>query len=96
MTETIPPRTYKRTELEAFDLLPIPIWVFDVEKTAMWWANKAALVVWAADGREELLERDFRSDMSECVRQRCEHSLRRCRMGEVYTEQVSRVDLKLL
>lgn len=55
---------YSREDLGMFNMLRSPVWVFDIEKIAMYWANTAALRVWNADSLEELLERDFASDMS--------------------------------
>jgi hypothetical protein len=50
--------------LEAYDLLGSPIWVFDIENKAMWWANEAACYLWSATDRESLTQHDFASDMS--------------------------------
>ena len=50
--------------MEAYDLLGSPIWVFDIENKAMWWANEAACYLWSASDSESLTQRDFASDMS--------------------------------
>lgn len=55
---------YTRDDLEMFNVLRSPVWVFDIDKKAMYWANTAALHVWNAASLEELLMRDFASDMS--------------------------------
>ena len=39
-------QTYSRDDLHPFNLLERPVWVFDVEKRAMWWANTAAVKLW--------------------------------------------------
>jgi len=56
-------------ELERFDLLATPVWIFDVDRHAMWWANAAALEFWQAASIEDLRRRDFGSD-SASVRMR--------------------------
>jgi hypothetical protein len=57
-------RLYSKDHLEAYDLLDSPIWVFDIENKAMWWANEAACYLWSAVTSESLTQRDFASDMS--------------------------------
>ena len=59
---------YKRSDLHCMNLLLHPVWVFDVDHKAMYWANTAALEdVWNAATLDELLLRDFASDMSEAA-----------------------------
>jgi signal transduction histidine kinase/ActR/RegA family two-component response regulator len=67
-------RNYSREDLEPFDLLDHPVWVFDIAKKSMWWTNQAALTVWNADSREQLLARDF-TDMSEASERRLQENL---------------------
>ena len=57
-------RLYSKEGMEAYDLLGSPIWVFDIENKAMWWANEAACYLWSASDSESLTQRDFASDMS--------------------------------
>lgn len=48
------------------NMLRHPVWVFDIDSMSMYWANAAAITtVWNAASLEELLLRDFISDMSE-------------------------------
>ena len=57
---------YTRSDLHCMNMLLHPIWVFDIDNKAMFWANNAALEhVWNAATLDELLQRDFASDMSE-------------------------------
>jgi signal transduction histidine kinase/CheY-like chemotaxis protein len=59
---------YTRSDLHCMNLLLHPVWVFDVDHKAMYWANTAALTdVWNASTLDELLQRDFASDMSEAA-----------------------------
>ncbi|HSF93680.1 MAG TPA: PAS-domain containing protein, partial [Thermohalobaculum sp.] len=56
-------------DLAGYELLATPIWVFDADRHAMWWGNRAALDFWGADSTEDLRARDFSSD-SLVVRER--------------------------
>lgn len=83
-----PPRCYTRNDLELFNVLKHPVWVFDIERKAMWWANEAALVLWNADSLQNLLERDFAHDMSDATSKRLTECLRRYEKGETLSETV--------
>ena len=56
-------------DLEGYNSLKTPIWIFDVDQHCMWWANPSGLGFWEAESLEDLLSRDFSSD-SEIVRTR--------------------------
>lgn len=56
-------------ELAAFDLLPAAIWVFDLDRHGIWWANRLALGFWQAESLKELQARDFSSDTA-AIRER--------------------------
>ncbi len=58
-----------RAELWHFEDLGTPIWVFDVDRHRMWWANNHALKFWKADTLDALVRRDFSGD-SQSVRRR--------------------------
>ena len=73
-------KVYTRQELAAFNLMAQPVWVFDVEKNAMWWANKAAVKLWGAQCLQDLIQQRFASDISERSAQRLLHRL--ARLGE--------------
>ena len=53
--------------LPFYEWLDLPIWVFDVDRMRMAWANDAALAFWQADSRAELLARDW-SDAGALIR----------------------------
>jgi len=55
--------------LAPLDLVVSPIWVFDIDRHVIWWANNAAVQFWRANSREDLLARDYSTD-SETVRRR--------------------------
>lgn len=83
------PRAYRQSDLATFDLLVNrPIWVFDVERKTMWWANDAALALWSAPNLESLLARDFVEDMSESTCQRLHEIMIKFHRGERTTDQV--------
>ena len=50
--------------LEHLSWLEVPLWVFDVERSRIPWANAAGLLFWEANSTADLAARDF-SDMSE-------------------------------
>ncbi len=55
--------------LAPYDLLHTPVWIFDVDRHRMWWANRRAVGFWQAESLPALLARDYSSD-SEAVRRR--------------------------
>ena len=63
--------------LDHFDSLATPVWVFDVTRHRLWWANRAALDFWQAGSVAELVQRDFSSD-SATVRERLRQILATC------------------
>jgi hypothetical protein len=85
ITETTLPKHILTAELRAFDRLQTPTWIYDIEKLQMWWANKAALHIWNAQSREELLNRNF-SDISESTRIRLQTYLQKFQQGQTITE----------
>jgi diguanylate cyclase (GGDEF)-like protein len=52
------------------DRLKTPVWVFDIDRSRVVWANQRALEVWSAESMEELQSRDLRKDMSVSVAKR--------------------------
>ena len=79
------PHFAERQALQPFDQLNTPIWVFDVDRHAMWWANRRALRFWRVATLDELLARDFSSD-SPTVRQRLAQVIANTPPGELVTE----------
>ncbi|MEG5051002.1 MULTISPECIES: diguanylate cyclase domain-containing protein [unclassified Microcoleus] len=72
--------------LSAFDLLQNPIWVFDIEKLQMRWANQTSLRLWNASTQQQLISRNF-SDMSESTRIRLQSYLQQFEQGKTLSEQ---------
>ena len=62
--------TERQQSFGLLELINQPVWVFDIDKRQIHWANTAALAVWDATSLEELCNRDMASDMSESVAKR--------------------------
>ena len=71
------------------DRLQTPVWIFDIERKRMHYANAAAVRLWSAETPQELYARDFASTMSEATRQRLAHYHPRLMQGEVIDEHWS-------
>ncbi|HSW09056.1 hybrid sensor histidine kinase/response regulator [Aquabacterium sp.] len=76
--------------LDAADLphyawLNVPMWVFDVDRPGIVWANTAALGFWRADDLAELTTRDY-SDISLPARARLLVSMQQHAMGRLVRE----------
>lgn len=54
-------------ELSHMNRLKTPAWIFDIDRSRVYWANNAALQVWRAKSMEELASRDMGADMSNSV-----------------------------
>ena len=81
-------RTYQRDDLQCFELLvDQPVWIFDIVKKAMWFANAAAVELWSATSLDELLARNFANDMSDATEQRLNRYLQKFRQGERLKDQ---------
>ena len=73
-------------EAPVFDRLGTPIWVFDIVRQRMAYANRAAADLWSAADVDELLARDFR-DASQGTRRRLANYERQMAAGEIIEEQ---------
>lgn len=56
-------------DLRQLQKLSTPVWIFDVDRHGVWWANPQGLAFWKSSSVEELQQRDFASD-STTVRER--------------------------
>jgi two-component system cell cycle sensor histidine kinase PleC len=50
--------------LAVLERLQVPVWVFDIDRRAMVWANAEAVRLWGAESRAALLAHDWASGMS--------------------------------
>jgi diguanylate cyclase (GGDEF)-like protein/PAS domain S-box-containing protein len=71
--------------LSSFDGLQTPIWIFDIQRLRMVWANQAALWVWAAPTLDGLMNRDF-SQVSASTQARLLSYLEMFRRGQTVQE----------
>ena len=51
-----------RSEAELFELVPTPVWFFDVRNYRFWWCNKAALKMWGVDSVQDMIDKDLSGD----------------------------------
>ncbi|WP_350332982.1 putative bifunctional diguanylate cyclase/phosphodiesterase [Coralliovum pocilloporae] len=65
----------------------LPIWVFDIDKGIIDWANEPALLLWEADDLNELRSRNFFSDQSSRVAIKLEQLRDDFLNGRTSTEQ---------
>lgn len=55
-------------DVRVFEGSRFPVWVFDIDRARVIWANQPALGIWAAESMAELQGRDLGADMSTSVR----------------------------
>lgn len=77
-----PRRVYSYKDLEVYNLLVHPIWIFDFIERRMRWANDAGLVMWKAESLQELQERSFQ-EISDASAKRMREYLRKFERGVV-------------
>ena len=54
-------------DLNAWRLLSAPLWIFDVERQRIWWANESGLKFWHAGSVSELGAREYSTDSTTVV-----------------------------
>ncbi|MEL6544920.1 MAG: HAMP domain-containing sensor histidine kinase [Myxococcota bacterium] len=86
MTSFEPPK-FDASAAAILDGLQRPVWIFDIQRSRMHWANRAAIAFWSAESLEDLLSRDWASDMSAATRQRLEQNLELFARGKTATER---------
>lgn len=73
---------------EGLNLITLPVWIFDIDRSRVHWANEAGLRFWNAASLEELCARDMGKDMSATVASRLAQYQSDFRAEAVsYTEQ---------
>lgn len=68
-------------DLYLFNLINLPVWVFDLEHHGIWWGNSSALEFWKCADAAALVARDF-SDDTETVRTRLRQTVAGKQLGE--------------
>lgn len=80
------PFFHSHFDFEILNLINQPIWVFDVVRRSMFWANPAALELWNAPDLPSLLSRSFK-DMSESTQMRLDAHMEKFLKNESVQEQ---------
>lgn len=74
--------------LDVLERVCTPVWVFDIDRRRMHWANAAAVRLWGAVSQQELCARDHGADMSESVARRlAQYQADFCSQQVVFREQ---------
>lgn len=87
MTLTTTQKTWTFAELELFEQVKTPLWIFDFEVMAKWWANRSGLELWTVTSNEEFRSRGRTSTVSEGTRIRLEALRARLERGEIPRER---------
>ena len=82
-----PNRVVTREYLDVLNILVHPVWVFDIQKCCMKWANNCAVELWNATSLQDLLDRDFKTGMSEATITRLATYLVQFEQGQQMTDQ---------
>ena len=70
------------------NLISHPVWIFDIDRRCVHWANSSAIGIWNASSLPELCSRDMGRDMSESVAQRlAQYQSDFTASGAVFNEQ---------
>lgn len=70
----------------SLDRLHTAVWIFDIDRLCMIWANQAALRLWDSPSLDELLVRDFKTDVSVAVKESMRQFQQAFRKNEVIQE----------
>ncbi len=60
-----------KNELQIFELVPTPTWIFDLRNYQFWWCNQAGLKLWSVETIQDMIDKDMSGD-SEGTRRRME------------------------
>lgn len=87
MSLTGPRKTWTLIDLSLLDQVQTPLWIFDFQVMAKWWANRSGLELWTVPDNDELRKRGRSSTVSEATRIRLEALRARLERGEVPRER---------
>jgi diguanylate cyclase (GGDEF)-like protein len=59
-----------------FELMATPVWVYDVNRYRICWANNKALTLWQADTKQALYQRDLSLDITDATDQQLKQLVR--------------------
>ena len=78
----------REVEFALLKRISLPIWIFDVDHSRVYWANDAAIAMWRATDLRELCARDMGQDMSTSVARRLQqYRIDFVRHDSVFSEQ---------
>ena len=78
----------REVEFALLKRISLPIWIFDVDHSRVYWANDAAIAMWRATDLGELCARDMGQDMSTSVARRLQqYRMDFVRHDAVFSEQ---------
>lgn len=77
---------YTPEVLAPLDLLQSPVWIFDLDRGALWWCNLACLPIFHAEDRASLITRSARTTHSETSNTRLDTLRRSYARGERSTD----------
>ncbi len=72
--------------LPGMDVLHTPIWVYDIQRHHIYWANGPALGLWESSSLTELQSRDFSADMAAAIDLLLQRYLGDFQQGRSYNE----------
>lgn len=73
-------------QLSLFETFSLPVWIFDIDRSKVHWANDAAIALWDAESLADLCSRDMSRDMSPSVRTRLVQYQDEFRLGQSHIE----------
>lgn len=68
--------------LNILNSINVPVWVFDVDRSRISWANTSAVKYWNSPDLDELCSRDLSRDMSDAVRLRLQQYRTDCSLSD--------------
>ena len=70
------------SDIQSYQLLPSPVWIFDIDDYCFWWGNSKALEYWDLGSLDQLTSKDL-SDDDEGARDRMIQSFNRAKIHGV-------------
>jgi signal transduction histidine kinase len=82
-------RALTRADLEPYELLQTPVWIYDLDRLRPWWGNAPALALWSVRDVDAWIERHRAEPPSAGALRRLEAYRARFARGETVSEQWS-------
>lgn len=81
------PKVWTEKDLEVFNALQTPIWIFDFDFIGKWWANLSGLAVWKVGSNAEMRERGRGSPTSTATKLRVAEIRATLERGEIMRDR---------